>query len=127
MKNFLLYLFFGGLGVGVDVGIYSAAISFGVWYQYANLMGYAGGTSISFFLNRTFTFAVKDQILKRFFLFFSVAFCGLVCTIFLLWLCVTIFSWDAKISKVLTLPFVLVLQFTLNRLITFKANKPDDI
>lgn len=121
MKKFLLYTVFGGLGVGVDIAIYSTAISFGVWYQLANLMGYASGTLISFFLNRAVTFAVKDQILKRLFLFLGVAICGFVCTTFLLWLFITIFDWDAKLSKVLTLPFVLVLQFTLNRLITFKA------
>ena len=114
---------FGGLGVGVDVVIYSIAVTFGAWYQLANFMGYASGTLISFFLNRAVTFAVKDQVLKRFFMFLGVAICGFICTTFLLWLFITIFYWDAKLSKLLTLPFVLVLQFTLNRLITFKTVK----
>jgi putative flippase GtrA len=114
-------LAFGGLGVGIDIVIYSVAILFGAWYQLANLMGYACGTLISFILNRAVTFAVKDQIVKRFFLFIGVATCGFLFTTFLLWLFITILSWDAMLSKVLTLPFVLMLQFTLNRLITFKT------
>lgn len=120
--QFLLYCLCGGIGVTSDYLVYYAAITFGLWYQAANVLGYLTGTLVSFFLNRKITFAVLDQLVRRLAIFLGVAFVGFLASALLLWLLVDFMSIDAKIAKALTLPVVVVLQFSLNRRITFGQN-----
>lgn len=122
MMQFLLYCLCGGIGVTSDYLVYYAAITFGLWYQAANVLGYLTGTLVSFFLNRKITFAVLDQLVRRLAIFLGVAFVGFLASALLLWLLVDFMSIDAKIAKALTLPVVVVLQFSLNRRITFGQN-----
>lgn len=122
MMQFLLYCLCGGIGVTSDYLVYYAAITFGLWYQAANVLGYLTGTLVSFFLNRKITFAVLDQLARRLAIFLGVAFVGFLASALLLWLLVDFMSIDAKIAKALTLPVVVVLQFSLNRRITFGQN-----
>jgi len=122
-KKFLSYSFFGGAGVLSDVGLYALLISIGVNYQVANAFGYFVGTLVSFFLNRQYTFKVEDNLYKRLVIFFLVAFLGYLSSVVLLYVFVVIFSIDVIFSKILTLFFVLLIQFTLNKKITFKEYK----
>lgn len=122
MMQFLLYCICGGIGVTSDYLVYYAAITFGIWYQAANVLGYLTGTLVSFFLNRKITFAVHDQLVRRLAIFLGVAFVGFLASALLLWLLVDFMSIDAKIAKALTLPVVVALQFSLNRRITFGQN-----
>ena len=117
--QFLLYCLCGGLGVTADYVVYYSALTFGLWYQVANVLGYASGTFLSFFLNRKITFGVHDQLARRLAVFFGVATIGFSASVFLLWLLVEVMSVDAKIAKLLTLPVVVVLQFSMNRKFTF--------
>ena len=141
--QFLLYLFCGGIGVAADYFIYYSAITFGLWYQSANFLGYLSGTLISFFLNRKITFGVNDNMIRRLSIFIGVAVVGFLASSFLLWLMIDVISIsaeiskavtlpnylfknldaneaDARLAKLLTLPIVVIIQFSLNRQITFK-------
>ncbi len=143
--QFLLYCLCGGIGVSTDYLIYSSALSFGLWYQSANILGYLSGTLISFFLNRKITFGVHDNLVHRLAIFLGVAVVGFLVSALLLWLMVDVISVyaeisklvtlpdyfiknsgidkvDAKIAKLLTLPIVVIIQFSLNRRITFNEN-----
>lgn len=127
IKNFLInnqklisYAFFGGMGVLLDLGFYTFLIFAEVNYQIANVVGYSAGTLLSFFLNREYTFKIKDKMLKRLFSFFSVAFIGYTFSALLLYVLISVFNIDELISKIITLIFVLIIQFTLNKKITFK-------
>lgn len=119
-KKLISYAFFGGMGVLSDIATYTVLVYLGVNYQIANAFGYAIGTLISFFLNRHFTFQVKDKIVKRLATFFGVAFIGYISSAFILYILVKILSMNEIISKFITLFFVLMIQFTLNKKITFK-------
>jgi len=121
--QFILYCLCGGIGVTTDYAVYYVAITQGVWYQGANVLGYISGTLVSFFLNRIFTFGVRDQMVRRLFFFLGVATIGFSASAMLLWLLVDVAHIDARWAKLLTLPLVVVLQFSLNRRITFNANK----
>jgi len=121
-KRFLSYSFFGGAGVLSDVSVYALLINFDVNYQIANAIGYFFGTLLSFFLNRKYTFKIEDNVYKRLMLFFLVAFLGYLSSAILLYVFVVIFSIDVIFSKILTLFFVLLIQFTLNKKITFKES-----
>lgn len=119
-KKLISYAFFGGMGVISDLGLYTILIYLTINYQIANTVGYGIGTLISFFLNRHYTFNVKDKILKRLVSFFGVALIGYVSSAILLYILVSILNMEQMLSKVITLVFVLVIQFTLNKKITFK-------
>ncbi len=118
--QFLLYSLCGGLGVGTDYVVFYLSLNAGVWYQYANVLGYLAGTLISFSLNRIFTFARRDRVLQRLTMFLAVACVGFTASALLLWLLVDLGQLDARMGKLITLPMVVVLQFSLNRRITFK-------
>ena len=118
--KFIFYCLCGLVGVSADFFIYSLFVFMGAWYQIANIAGYLSGTTISFFLNRKITFRVFDTIDTRFRLFFAVASVGFLSSSFALWIMIDIFKLDANIAKLLTLPFVVILQYSLNRRFTFK-------
>lgn len=119
--QFLLYCLCGGTGVLTDYAVYYLSFSNGMWYQGANLLGYVAGTLVSFALNRIFTFGMRDRVLQRLALFLGVAAVGFGASAIMLWLLVQQFGVDPRVAKLLTLPMVVVLQFTLNRRLTFKA------
>lgn len=125
--QFLLYCLCGGLGVTIDYGIYHLVLTQGIGYQVANVLGYLGGTLVSFSLNRIITFRVKDQVFRRLVIFLGVAAVGYLSSACVLWLLVVVMQIDARIAKLLTLPLVVIIQFSLNRRLTFneiKSQKP---
>lgn len=105
-----------------DYIIYYSALTFGLWYQLANVLGYLAGTLVSFFLNRKITFGVKNKLTQRLAIFLGVAALGFSASALMLWVMVDVISVDAKLAKLITLPMVVVIQFSLNRRITFKEN-----
>jgi len=121
MRQFLLYCLCGGLGVSTDYAVFYLAVTAGLWYQGANLAGYVAGTLLSFALNRVLTFGMRDRVMQRLAMFLGVAAVGFGASAIMLWLLVQQFGVDPRIAKLLTLPMVVVLQFTLNRRLTFNA------
>ena len=124
MMQFLLYCFCGGLGVSMDYGVFWLSIQSGLWYQLANALGYLAGTLLSFALNRIITFQMRDRVLQRLAIFLGVAGTGFGVSALLLWGLVQLLSIDPLIAKLITLPVVVVLQFSLNRRLTFKSSSP---
>ncbi|SDS00971.1 Putative flippase GtrA (transmembrane translocase of bactoprenol-linked glucose) [Halopseudomonas xinjiangensis] len=123
MIRFALYCFCGGIGVLSDLSLYYVLLAFGVPYQAANAAGYMMGTLISFILNRRITFGVRDQLLRRLAMFFGVAGVGYLASALMLWVMIDRFHIDAALAKILTLPVVVIIQFSLNRLLTFRQNR----
>ena len=121
--QFFLYCLCGGCGVTTDYALYFIALKLGIGYQVANALGYVSGTLVSFFLNRKFTFGIHDKVAQRLALFMGMAGIGFAVSAFMLWLMVGIGHFDPRISKLFTLPVVVLLQFTLNRLITFRKKR----
>lgn len=122
LRQFVLYAVCGGTGVLVDLSLYTLLVWLQVNYQAANAVGYAAGTLVSFALNRHFTFQAYDKTLQRLGLFFAAALVGYLASSALLWFLVGMLGWAPLPAKLATLSFVLVLQFSLNRAITFKAS-----
>ena len=121
MQQFLLYCLCGGIGVSSDYAVFYVAVTAGVWYQGANLFGYVAGTLVSFALNRVLTFGMRDRVMQRLAMFLGVASVGFGASALMLWLLVQQLQVDPRLAKLLTLPMVVVLQFTLNRRLTFNA------
>jgi putative flippase GtrA len=121
MQQFLLYCLCGGLGVSTDYVVFYLSVTAGLWYQGANLLGYLAGTLLSFALNRVLTFKMRDRVAQRLLMFLGVAAVGFCASAALLWVLVQLLDVDPRIAKLLTLPLVVVLQFSLNRRLTFNA------
>lgn len=119
-KELLLYCVCGGLGVLTDYIVYYLLLETGLGYQYANFLGYLSGTLVSFFLNRVITFNVKNKTLQRLVKFVSVALLGYLSSSLLLWVLVEHIGLMPKIAKLITLPIVVILQYSLNKHFTFR-------
>lgn len=120
-KQFVLYCAIGAGGAGLDFGIYSLLVKTRLLdYQAANAVGYASGTLLSFLLNARFNFRVTDKIPLRLTSFISVAFLGWLVSAGLLYLLIAGFGFDKYLSKFATLIVVVLLQYNLNRLISFR-------
>lgn len=123
-KQFLLYCVIGASGVTLDFGIYSLLVKTRLLdYQAANAVGYASGTLLSFVLNAKFNFRVTDKIPLRLASFFGVAFLGWLVSAALLQLLIGRYGFDKYVSKFAALVVVVLLQYNLNRRLSFrKAN-----
>jgi putative flippase GtrA len=119
--QFILYCVCGGVGVTTDFAIYWLAVQGGLWYQSANGLGYLAGTLMSFALNRIFTFGMRDRVLQRLASFLGVAAVGFGMSALMLWILVQLMQVDALVAKLITLPLVVILQFSLNRRLTFQS------
>lgn len=120
LHKLFLYALCGGSGVALDFLVFSGLVSVGVWYQLANITGYASGTVLSFFLNRAITFGVRDAPIRRFASFVAVAGVGYLVSSAALWALVEQAGLNPVVAKAASLVIVLATQFTLNSLITFR-------
>jgi putative flippase GtrA len=119
-KQFLLYCAIGASGVTLDFGIYSLLVKTRLLdYQAANVVGYSSGTLLSFIFNAKFNFRVTNKIFLRLISFLGVAFLGWLVSASLLHLFIGRFDFDKYLSKFATLIVVLLLQYNLNRLLSF--------
>ena len=120
-RQFLLYCVIGASGVTLDFGIYSLLVKTRLLdYQAANAVGYSSGTLLSFILNARYNFRVTDKIPLRLISFFSIAFLGWLVSAGLLHLLIGRFDFDKYLSKFATLIVVVLLQYNLNRLLSFR-------
>lgn len=123
ISKLIRYALFGGVGATSDFVIYSVMLWVGLPYVLDNICGYVCGTVISFFLNRKFTFKVSNRISLRLLSFLMIAVTGLGVSTLLVQLFVEVFSFQAIPAKLMTLPAVFLLQFTLNSLVTFRRRR----
>ena len=120
-RQFLLYCVIGASGVTLDFGIYSLLVKAGLLdYQAANAVGYSSGTLLSFILNARFNFRVTDKIPLRLISFFSIAFLGWLVSASLLHVFIGRCGFDKYLSKFATLIAVVLLQYNLNRVLSFR-------
>jgi putative flippase GtrA len=88
----------------------------------ANAIGYASGTLLSFILNAKFNFRVTDRIALRLLSFFCVAALGYLASRGLLGWLIGDCGFGKYLSKAATLVVVVLLQYNLNRLISFRKS-----
>lgn len=118
------------IGYGV-IGIFAASLDFLIYtfltstshlnYQIANIISVHCGMACSFIMNRQFNFKTKDKTIKRFFCFYLIALFGLGISAFLLYVFVDLLHLHPTISKLVTILIVALIQFILNKTITFRS------
>lgn len=121
-RTFLVYCVIGLSGVGCDFLVYSLLLRSGVAsYQQANAVGYLAGTVLSFILNARYNFRVTDRLAVRFLLFAGVAFLGYTVSAAALHGLVEWAGLDRYLAKAATLVAVVLIQYNLNRLLSFRT------
>lgn len=121
-RNLILYGLIGGSCALLDFIVYSGLCSI-IPFLVANVISTHCGIFCSFFLNRKYNFKVEDNTLRRFFSFYTVGLLGLAVSEGLLFLMVNYFGIEKIVSKLITVVAVALLQFVLNKFITFKTKK----
>lgn len=121
-RAFLLYVAFGGGAVLIDVGSYALLVgTFQLHALVANTMSTALGVAFSFTTNSILNFKVTDRVAVRFASFVMVAAIGYLVSTVMIAVLVDGLDVHPYAAKGATLPVVLLLQFTLNKKVTFAS------
>lgn len=124
-KNLIQYFCIGVSAAAIDVIVFwflynifdvSATLSTAVSISIATVWG--------FWLNAMFNFKVSDKIFRRLASYSLVSFIGMVLSMILLFVFVDELSFDGNLIKVLSLPLIFVVQYTLNKTFTFNMKEP---
>ncbi len=122
-REVISYAIIGVLCVCIDFVTYTTLCHFGLEYIIANVIGISAGILSSFTLNRIFTFRVKSHSLRRFLIFIMVGLFGMGISSGMLILLIEFLHTNELIAKVISIIFVGVMQFLMNKFITFKDNE----
>lgn len=123
-RNLILYGIIGCICAALDFCVYTVLCHWNIMpYLLANIISIHVGIFTSFILNRSLNFKVKDRVAVRFISFYIVGLVGLGISELMLYLMATISGWNELICKLLSIIVVALVQFILNRYITFKTNK----
>lgn len=127
-RNLILYGIIGGFCAALDFGIYSGLCYGDIMpYLMANVISIHIGIFTSFLLNRSFNFKVKDKVKTRFLSFYTIGLVGLGISEGMLYLMVTKGGWNEIACKLVSIIVVALIQFLLNKYITFRsASKHND-
>ena len=116
------YAFIGVLGASLDFIMFAFLTkTWNIYYIYANMVSVSLGISNNFIFNVLFNFKVRNNILGRFIKFYSIGILGLGISIGILYFLVEIMQINALVAKVITMFSVPLIQFYLNKHITFKG------
>lgn len=122
-RNLILYGIIGGFCAALDFCIYTALCYWAIMpYLWANVISIHVGIFTSFFLNRSINFKVKDKATMRFLSFYAVGLSGLGISELMLYLMVTVGGLNEVLCKLLSIVVVALVQFILNKYITFRKN-----
>lgn len=105
--------------MSLDLFVFYIAVELSISYQIANLFGYSAGTLLSYSLQRRFTFRIENKATLRLLIFSSIAGVGYLVSVALLWFFIELNNFDTTVSKLFTLPIVAMLQYFLNKNVTF--------
>ncbi len=122
-RNLILYGIIGGFCAALDFVVYSALCYWDILpYLWANVVSINVGIFTSFVLNRSLNFKVKDKVTVRGLSFYMVGMIGLGISELMLYLMVTVGGWNEVLCKLLSIVVVALVQFCLNKYITFRKH-----
>ena len=123
-QQLIKYSIIGCCCAGLDFIIYWLLVHIvKIPYLYANIISVHSGIFTSFFLNRHFTFKIKNRTLLRFFSFYLTGIIGLLISSVLLILLIEKIGLNEYVSKAFTIIVVALIQFMLNKYISFRNGK----
>jgi putative flippase GtrA len=118
--HIIYYGMFGCVSAIVDILIFKLICSITPHYLLANLISYSSGSIVSFTLNRSYTFKVKNKIVKRIILFYTASGLGFLASSITIFILVNNLKLIPLYAKLISVIIVFIIQFSFNKLITFK-------
>jgi len=126
-RNLILYGIIGSCTATLDFLIFTALTQgLDLYYIIANIISCSTGILCSFLLNRKYNFKVTDHTARRLLIFVSVGITGMFLSSIILRVCIEQFHWDELFSKLLSIVIVVIIQFLLNKYISFRKTKNED-
>lgn len=120
--KFVKYIIVGVLGLVVDLGIfYLMNKQMEINYVISNVTSSSLAVIHNFIWNSYFTFNVTNRKIRRFISFYLIAVVGMVVSTGLLALFIDGLKTDSMIAKSISIIFIAILQFFLNKKLTFRT------
>lgn len=122
-RQFISYSIIGVTGATIDFVLFSIFVkSFSINYLISNTISVSAGITNNFLLNTFLNFKVKDKLAVRFFRFYTIGISGLLMSSVMLYIFITLLHMDTLVSKAVTIIFVVILQYNLNKKYSFSKN-----
>lgn len=130
-KELINYLIFGVLTTLISLAVYYISVftflnpENSVQLQIANILSWIASVVFAYFTNRTFVFKSKNKNknkLKESTKFISSRITTLILDMFIMWLGVTILSFNDKLIKIISQILVVICNYVLSKLFVFKKN-----
>lgn len=123
-RHLILYGIIGCCTATLDFLVFTGLTSWTpVHYILANVISCSTGILCSFLLNRKYNFKVTDHTFRRMAIFFAVGIFGLFLSSVLLHFFVDNLHWNELVSKLSSIVVVVLIQFFLNKYISFREDK----
>lgn len=123
-RNFIIYAIIGISGATLDYLTFVAMMKWlPLHYLLINAISTSLGITNNFFLNAHFNFGVRDLMLRRFISFYSVGLIGMAVASGLLLVMVDLMDFIPEISKLVVIFVIVVLQYNLNKRISFRQSQ----
>lgn len=121
------YVLIGVLGLVVDFGIYTILTHFKMNVEIANIISSTCGIINNFLWNSYTNFKVHDLMILRFISYFIVGQITTVFTTVSLFIFVTKLGYPHLIVKIVATFVATLIQFVINKVVTFRKAKKEEI
>lgn len=117
------YVLIGILGLVVDFGVYTILTHFKMNVEIANIISSTCGIINNFFWNSYANFKVHDRLILRFVSYFLVGQITTIFTTISLFIFATKMGFPYLIVKIIATFVATLIQFIINKIITFRKSK----
>ena len=121
------YVLIGVLGLVVEFGIYTILTHFKMNVEIANIISSTCGIINNFLWNSYTNFKVHDRMILRFISYFIVGQITTVFTTVSLFIFVTKLGYPHLIVKIVATFVATLIQFVINKVVTFRKAKKEEI
>ncbi|MGO1923461.1 MAG: GtrA family protein [Jeotgalicoccus sp.] len=121
LKEFLKYCMIAAVGGVLDLLLFIMLYTYtDINIQLVNLISMFTGVTTNFILNYHFNFKAESKFFKRYFSFLTIGAAGFLIVALLVLIFAQIMGWNAILVKIGATMFATVIQYFLNRYISFR-------
>lgn len=120
-KEFIKYCMIAAVGGIIDLLLFIMLHTYtGIHIQIVNLVSMLTGVTTNFILNYHFNFKAHSKFFRRYFSFLTIGTAGFLVVSIAVFIFVQQLGWNAIIVKISATMFATVVQYLLNRYISFR-------